>query len=84
MGELHDAFIANVRRRMTELGWKQPQLADALGTTRAYVSQMLGKKINPTFAVAEKFAKALGVNVFWLLTPSEPMLAEKKPAKAIA
>jgi transcriptional regulator with XRE-family HTH domain len=59
MAAIHDAFQANLRRRLAELGIRQKDLAERLNCTEAYVSQLLSGHTHPGLEVLEKVAKAL-------------------------
>ena len=69
---LHDHFCANLRRRRLELKLTQQELAEVMGVSRPYVSQVEAGDHTPTLDVVEKFAKALKCqSVTLLLAPDE-------------
>ena len=57
----------NIKRIRTEKGMTQGDIFRALDLDRGYVSSLEGGKRNPTLAMIEKIAKALGVSVDELL-----------------
>lgn len=65
--KLANAFRANVKERMAELGINQVQLAAKLRVTQSYVSQMLSGHRNPGLDSLEDFSKALKVEAADLL-----------------
>ena len=77
---LPDVFRTNVRRRLSELGWRQNQLAEALGISEAAVSQLLNSEKSPTLRAVETTAKALDCSGLYLLTS----VAADKPEKISA
>lgn len=56
---------------MTELGMRPTDLAERLGVSRAYVSQLLGGKPNMTMRTLVGVAHALGRRVQIELRPAE-------------
>lgn len=69
---LRDAFLCNVEHQMTVRGMSRKQLADKMGVTPSFVSQMFKKRWTPGLDVIEKVAKALGVSAVSLLVePAE-------------
>jgi transcriptional regulator with XRE-family HTH domain len=57
--QIYSAFVENVRERMAELELSQSDLAELLGVTRSYVSQILGGHRRPGLDTLETFSKAL-------------------------
>ena len=83
MATLQESFRDNTRRRLREIGMTQTELARQLGTSHAYVSNMLSGKHAPTTDTIERVAKILGVNGLWIVTPiSIDILAENSPVSA--
>lgn len=60
-------FGQNVRRIRLERGLSQEALADELPLAVTYVGQLERGHRNPTLAIVEKFAQALGVDPLELL-----------------
>ena len=56
---LYQAFCRNVRERMTELKISQSELAERLGVTPGYVSQILNNHRRPGLDTLDEFATAL-------------------------
>ena len=57
-----------IQRLREEKGLSQRQLASRAGVTNGYISQLeAGDKKNPSLAVLQRLAKALGVPVTGLL-----------------
>jgi transcriptional regulator with XRE-family HTH domain len=53
-----------IKRRRTELGLSQRALAQRIGVSDAYITQLETREhINPSFHVLKKLAKALNVTV---------------------
>jgi transcriptional regulator with XRE-family HTH domain len=52
----YSAFVANVRERMTDREWSQSDLADALGVTPSYVSQLLSGHRRPGLDTLDEVA----------------------------
>ena len=57
----------NIKRIRTEKGMTQGDIFRAINLDRGYVSSLESGKRNPTLAMIEKIAKALGVSVDELL-----------------
>lgn len=53
------AIAIRVRRRMSELGWTQKRLAEALGCTQQHISILLNGKVNMTLETLAKLENAL-------------------------
>jgi transcriptional regulator with XRE-family HTH domain len=68
---LHEHFVANVKRRRQELGLTQRELAEKLGVSKPYISQVEAGDNIPTLGVVERFAKALKCSSITLLVTSE-------------
>jgi len=66
---LGQAFGINVRRLRMARGQTLEALADETKVAYSYVSQLENGKRNPTLAVVERFAVALGVDPLILLSP---------------
>ena len=58
---IYTAFVANVRERMAELELSQSDLAELLGVTRSYVSQILSGHRRPGLDTLETFANVLKI-----------------------
>lgn len=56
---IYSAFVSNVRERMAELSLTQSDLAERLGVTRSYVSQILSGHRRPGLDTLELFANVL-------------------------
>ncbi len=81
---LADAFRRNVRERMNALELSQAALAQRLGVTPSFVSQMLSGHRNPGLESLEDFATALEVDASALLAESRPQKRiSKSGAKAL-
>jgi transcriptional regulator with XRE-family HTH domain len=77
---LQEHFRENVRRRRLELGLTQKQLADKMGCTHPYISQVENGESNPSLDVVERFARALDWSpVQILIEPVKP----DEPAKKV-
>ncbi len=66
--DIRDLLARNVRRRRTELGLSQEDLADAASIDRTYVSGIERGVRNPTVVLLERLAHALHMQVSELLT----------------
>jgi transcriptional regulator with XRE-family HTH domain len=73
---LYDIFRRNVERLLEARGWSRGDLADAMGVTPSYVSQILNGHLNVAFQALDKFAKALDVAPHTLLKPPTPRRAK--------
>lgn len=58
---LHTVFRANVEAHLDGKGWTQSHLAEEMGVTPSYISQILSGHRGVAFEALEKVAKALGV-----------------------
>lgn len=67
MGDIQKRLGKNVRRLRDELGMSQETFADHANIHRTYISDIERGARNPTIAVVEKIAKALGVKAGQLL-----------------
>lgn len=65
--QLARRFGLNVRRVRKEAGLSQEALADLVGIARSYMSDVEVGRRNPSLAVVERIAKALGVTPLSLL-----------------
>lgn len=65
--EIKQLLARNVRRRRSELGLSQEDLADAASIDRTYVSGIERGLRNPTLIILERLANALGVQAFTLI-----------------
>lgn len=79
----------NVRRLRVRKGLSQEALAVDAGIDRTYVSRIERGLENPTVAILEKFAKALGSEISELFAsgsavrgPVEPLPGGRKSSKA--
>jgi len=61
----------NVRRRRQELDLTQEALADKLGVTQSYLSEIENGKRSPLLGTLAEFSEVLEVDPAYLLTPSE-------------
>lgn len=59
---LRKAFADGVRRHRGTKGWSQKALADAMGVTVPYISEVENARGNPTLAQVERVAGALEVD----------------------
>jgi transcriptional regulator with XRE-family HTH domain len=57
--ELHDVFLANVRRRRASLGLSQTQVADRIGIDQPHYSNLERGVFRPSFDILEQLAEAL-------------------------
>ena len=55
-------FRENVRAVLAEKGWSRKQLAEEMGVTPSYITQLLNAYHEPGLAVVEDVAIALGVS----------------------
>jgi len=53
---------------MEQLGWCQRDLAEKLGTTQSYVSQLVTGHRKPGLETLEQLAEVLGVDASWLIS----------------
>ena len=68
-GKLLPVFRANVQAQMDRRRWDRKDLADAMGVTRSYITQVLGGHRGVGLAAVDNFAAALEVESIALLTP---------------
>jgi transcriptional regulator with XRE-family HTH domain len=64
----------NLRQYFEQQGMSQQDIADKLGTTRAYVSAILNGRKSIGKNQAEKLSNLFGFSKAWLLTGEGPML----------
>ena len=57
------AIAVKVRRRMTEMGITQKQLADSLGCSQQHISILLHGRVNMTLETLAKLEKALSLDL---------------------
>ena len=69
--EIRARLSLNMRRLRQSKGWSQEEFAHEAGLHRTYVSDLDRGARNPTIAVVDKLAVALGVNVGILLDEAE-------------
>lgn len=67
---LNNVFRANVAALLQKYGWTQTDLANQMGVTKGYVSQVMTAHVGVGLEAVDKFADALEV------TPSS-LIAEK-------
>lgn len=65
--EIRERLSLNMRRLRQSKGWSQEEFAHQAGLHRTYVSDLERGARNPTIAVVDKLAVALGVPVGALL-----------------
>lgn len=68
--ELIHCFAANVKHYRKEKGYSQEQLAELSGLHRTYISALEREKRNISIDNIEKIAKALNLDAYLLLIPS--------------
>lgn len=66
--KLAPIFRNRLQHRLNQLGWCQRDLADKLGTTQSYVSQLVTGHRNPGLDTLEQLADILGVEASWLIS----------------
>jgi transcriptional regulator with XRE-family HTH domain len=71
--QLRQRIAAHVRRLMHERGWKQSELADALGVSGALVSGLMNGGRMPGLQVVARLHRNLGVDVNELLDVDPPV-----------
>jgi transcriptional regulator with XRE-family HTH domain len=69
---LQKTFVANLRAMLTENGLNQSDLAQRLGVTPAYVSQLLSGHRTPHLETLEKLAKAMNCQASDLISEKVP------------
>lgn len=72
----HDALGRAVRSLRARKDWSLEELADRVGTTRNYLSEIERGLINPTFYTLRRVAKALEVPLSWLIAEGEDVERE--------
>ena len=70
---LHNVFRANVSGLLDSYGWTQTDLANAMGVTKGYVSQVMTAHRGIGLEAVERFSTALDV-------PPSELIKEKMPA----
>jgi transcriptional regulator with XRE-family HTH domain len=71
MGALGEVLGHAVRARRQQLGWSQERLAEESGLDRTYISGIERATRNPTLAIQERIASALGTTVAELLASGD-------------
>lgn len=66
-GRLLPVFRANVEYHLDQRGWGRKDLADAMGVTSSYITQVLGGHRGVGLVAVDKFADALKVESVELL-----------------
>lgn len=69
---LHDNFRHNVRKRRLELRLTQQQVADKLGVSGPYISEIEAGRRTPSLDTVERLATALDCPALQLLIAAEP------------
>lgn len=64
-------FLREVLKRMKELGLNNTTLAARMKVSRPYVVKVLHGDVNITLGAASRFAQALGMDFFPMLTPAK-------------
>lgn len=67
---LHGTFLLNLRERLVETGTTQRELAEAMGVTEGYVSQILSGRHVPRIDLLERLGKVLHCEPHELLAPA--------------
>jgi len=70
---IYDDFCANVQAALEMRGWARKDLADAMGVTPSYVTQILNGYREPGLRVLETVANALKIEA--------DVLIRKKPLR---
>lgn len=70
-------FLRAVLKRMKELRLNQSELARRMNASRPYVVKVLHGDVNITLGSAARFARALEMDFFPMLTPRAKTAAEK-------
>ena len=78
--ELHERFCANFRRIRKAKRLTQQDVADAMGVSRPYITELESGRHAPNLVLVEKYAEYFGVKPETLLSRSE---AQKKAATAL-
>jgi len=68
---IYTAFVENVRERMDDLGLSQKNLAERLGVTQSYVSQILSGHRRPGLDSLDDFARVLEIDPADLIRSAE-------------
>lgn len=66
--DIRQRLGSNLRRAREERGWSQEEFADRANIHRTYVSDIERGARNPTIAVVERLARALGIGAADLFT----------------
>ena len=61
----------NLKKFRIDLGLKSKEMADKLGVTRGYYSQLENGKKDPTFGLMEDFSKLFNYDDIWFLFQKE-------------
>ena len=77
------AIAIKVRSRMSELGWTQKQLAEALNCTQQHISVLLNGRVNMTLETLAKLEEAMKCSLISVDIPTSylnaPRIGETKP-----
>lgn len=72
---LSQVFSENLRHYRTIAGLTQTELAQALGTSQAFISDLERGRKNPTLRAVAEFSEALGIPPHALVAPRAEKLA---------
>ena len=61
----------NLKKFRIDLGLKSKEMADKLGVTQGYYSQLENGKKDPTFGLMEDFSKLFSYDDIWFLFQKE-------------
>ncbi len=71
MIELAERLGRRIKCLLVKAGWEQAEFARAVGQDPSYVSKLLRGEKNPSLRTVSRYAKVLGVDAWYLLTPDE-------------